>query len=165
MFPFGFSSDYSRWKLAIGDRHRFSTEVFPQPLTSTHHERGEERKKQNRGNIFQGQKGSQLKVRSLWCSIQEFRTIQASWCWHRTFNILCCASLAGCSFFSLLSFSGFTGEPLSRLLPRPVSFSPRCGGAKRSCRALTPRECYSRIPPSSIARLNVEPRAAFRIDH
>ena len=47
--------------------------------------------------------------------------------------------------------------------PRPFSFSSRWGGAKRSCRALTPRECYSRIHPSSIARLNIEPRAAFRI--
>ena len=37
------------------------------------------------------------------------------------------------------------------------------GGAKRSCPALTPRECHSRIHPSRIARLSIKPRAAFRI--
>ena len=76
--------------------------------------------------------------------------------------------------FVIFLCSGSSGEPLSRLLPRargfrrgppaaPLFLFLRWGGAKRSCRALTPRECHSRIHPSLIARLNIEPRAAFRI--
>ena len=76
----------------------------------------------------------------------------------------------------VISFcSGSSGEPLSQLLPRARGFRrgpPAAplflflqvggGGAKRSCSALTPRECHSRIHPSLIARLNFKPRAAFR---
>ena len=55
----------------------------------------------------------------------------------------------------VLRFCGLSSEPRAPL--RGLR-----GGAKRSCRALTPRECLSRIHPSLIARLNFKPRAGFR---